>query len=372
MIDKRTIVLAAGGTGGHFYPTQALAELLVASGYRVVLITDTRGYSFKESLPDIEVYIIKACGIAKLSIIKKIKGATKLLFGYFDACRLISELHPTAVLSFGGYACVPTVLAASRRGIPIILHEQNAIAGRSNQLLAKKASIIATSFERIEKIHEQDQYKIILVGNPVRAEIRAIRTMDPPPLTPDGPCEILVTGGSQGASIFAKLIPDAIALMPKRISSRIRIVQQARLNEINQVIAAYRKIGINADVSQFFNDMPQRLRAANLLICRSGASTLAENTVAGRPALLVPYPNSVDDHQTANARAVEAAGGGMLLPQANLTPKYLAQLLTDLLNNTKQLSYMSSAARAYGRPNAAKDLASILLSVIGLDKNLST
>ncbi|AFX99374.1 undecaprenyldiphospho-muramoylpentapeptide beta-N-acetylglucosaminyltransferase [Candidatus Endolissoclinum faulkneri L2] len=360
MIDRRTIVLASGGTAGHIYPTKALAELLVASGYRVVLITDTRGYYFKESFANIEVYKIRAYGIAKLSIIQKIKGVTKLLFGYLDACRLIDELNPTALFSFGGYACVPTVLAASCRGIPIILHEQNAVAGRSNQLLAKKASIIATSFEQIEKIHKQDQYKIILVGNPVRAEIKAMRTIDPPPLTPDGPCKILVTGGSQGASFFATLIPAAIALIPKRISSRLHIAQQARLNEIKQIIAAYRAIGIDADVRQFFNDMPERLRAAHLMICRSGASTLAENTVVGRPALLVPYPNAVDDHQTANARAIEAAEGGILLPQANLTPAYLAKLLTDLFSNTKRLSYMTSAARAYGRPNAVEDLANTI------------
>ena len=370
--QQRPIVLASGGTGGHVFPAKALAELLAARGHRVALVTDTRGSAFDDASAGIEVHKIRAGGIAGRGFVPKIKGAAKLLLGWFDARRLMGELQPAAVVGFGGYASVPTVLAAGGRGIPVVLHEQNAVIGRANRLLAKQASAIATCFETVEKIPTADRRKVVLVGNPVREAVKAVRDMEPAPLAENGPCEILVTGGSQGASVFAELIPAAIALLPEPIRARLRIAQQAREAEVDGVAAAYRTMNVAADVRRFFDDMPERLRAAHLLICRSGASTVAENTVAGRPALLVPYPSAIDDHQTANARAIEAAGGAFVLPQADLTPAHLAELLTDLLDDADRLSTMTAAARAYGRPNAVEDLAALVLSTAGLVETSAT
>ncbi|WP_281685108.1 phage head closure protein [Thalassobaculum salexigens] len=204
---NRPIVLASGGTGGHVFPAKALAELLAARGHRVALVTDTRGSAFDDASAGIEVHKIRAGGIAGRGIVPKIKGAAKLLLGWFDARRLMGELRPAVVVGFGGYASVPTVLAAGGRGIPVVLHEQNAVIGRANRMLAKQASAIATCFERVEKIPAGDRRKVVLVGNPVREAVKAVRDMAPAPLTENGPREILVTGGSQGATVFALIEP---------------------------------------------------------------------------------------------------------------------------------------------------------------------
>lgn len=368
---SRPIVLAAGGTGGHVFPAKALAELLAARGHCVALVTDTRGSAFDDAAKSagggIEVHKIRAGGIAGRGPTAKLKGAVKLLLGWRDARRLLSRLNPAAVVGFGGYASVPTVLAAGGRGFPVILHEQNAVIGRANRMLARQATAIATCFETVEKIPAADRRKVALVGNPVRAALTAVREAGPAPLSEDGAREILVTGGSQGASAFADLVPGAVALLPESLRARLRIAQQARPDEVDGVAAAYKDMTVDADVRRFFDDMPERLRAAHLLICRSGASTVAENTVAGRPALLIPYPSAIDDHQTANARAIEDAGGAVVLPQHSLTPQSLAELLADLLDDTDRLTAMTEAARAYGRPNAVEDLAALVLSTAGIE-----
>ncbi|MDF1790906.1 MAG: undecaprenyldiphospho-muramoylpentapeptide beta-N-acetylglucosaminyltransferase [Thalassobaculaceae bacterium] len=366
MKQQRPIVLASGGTGGHVFPAKALAELLAARGHRVAMVTDTRGSAFDDTSAGIEVHKIRAGGIAGRGLMAKLKGAAKLFLGWLDARRLMNRLHPAAVVGFGGYASVPTVLAAGGRGVPVVLHEQNAVIGRANRLLAKQASAIATCFEEVEKIPVGDRRKVSLVGNPVREAVKAVRDAAPAPLLEHGTREILVTGGSQGASAFADLIPTAIALLPQALRDRLRIAQQARPAEVEGVAAAYAAMGVTADVRRFFDDMPARLRAAHLLICRSGASTVAENTVAGRPALLIPYPSAIDDHQTANARAIEAAGGAIVLPQHALTPESLADLLAGLLDDTGRLTGMTEAAHAYGRPNAVEDLAALVLATAGI------
>lgn len=366
MTGARPIVLAAGGTGGHVFPAKALAELLASRGHRVAMVTDTRGSAFDDASAGIEVHRVRAGGIAGRGLVPKLKGAAKLFLGWVDARRLLSRLNPAAVVGFGGYASVPTVLAAGGRGIPVVLHEQNAVIGRANRMLARQATTIATCFEGVEKIPAVDRRKVALVGNPVREAVKAVRDAAPAPLVENGTREILITGGSQGASAFAELIPAAIALLPKPLRDRLRIAQQARPAEVEGVIEAYEAMGVDADVRRFFDDMPARLRAAHLLICRSGASTVAENTVAGRPALLIPYPSAIDDHQTANARAIEAAGGAIVLPQHALTAEALAELLADLLDDTDRLCAMTAAAHAYGRPNAVEDLAALVLAAAGL------
>ncbi len=357
----KPIVLAAGGTGGHVFPAKALAALLVDRGHRVVLVTDRRGSAFDDA-SGVELHRIRAAGIAGRGIIAKLTAALQLVLGWRDARHLLAALAPGVVVGFGGYASVPTVMAAEGLKVPVVLHEQNAVLGRANRLLAKNATAIATCFEDVQKVRPADRQKTHLTGNPVRESLRALRTQPTPPLLANGTREILVTGGSQGASAFAELIPAAIALLPNGLRDRVRIAQQARQSEVERVVAAYADMGVEADVRHFFDDMPARLRAANLLICRSGASTVAENAVVGRPALLIPYPSAIDDHQTANALALEAAGAAVVLPQGTLDPKQLAELLTSLLDDIERMSAMTEAAHAAGRPDAVEDLADLVLA----------
>ncbi|EDP64774.1 N-acetylglucosaminyltransferase, MurG [alpha proteobacterium BAL199] len=354
------ILLAAGGTGGHVFPAKALADALLARGHRVGLVTDRRGTAFETASGQLEVHRIRAAGIAGRGLLAKAKAVGELFIGYFEARRLIRNLNPAVVVGFGGYASVPTVLAAAARKIPVVLHEQNAVLGRANRLLAARADAIAVSFADVEKVSASDRRKLVLTGNPVREAIRQVRGAAVTPLADDAPIAVLVTGGSQGASVFADLVPAAIALLPENLRRRLRLSQQARDAEFDQVVEAYRTIGVDADVRRFFDDMPARLVDARLLICRSGASTVAENTVAGRPALLVPYPHAIDDHQTANARAVATAGGARVLPQATTDAATLARVLTEILGDPSMLASMTSAARSAGVPDAVDRLADLV------------
>jgi len=359
-LDARPILVAAGGTGGHVFPAKALAEALLARGHRVALVTDRRGTAFETVGGALDVHRIRAAGIAGRGLLAKAHAGVELLLGYFEARRLVRALRPVAVVGFGGYASVPTVLAAAARGVPVILHEQNAVLGRANRLLAPRAAAIAVSFAEVEKVGAGDRRKLVLTGNPVREAIRDLRDAVLPPLAPTAPIDLLVTGGSQGASVFAELVPAAIAGLPEALRARLRLSQQAREGEREGVVAAYRSLGVAADVRRFFDDMPARLAAARLLICRSGASTVAENTVAGRPALLIPYPHAIDDHQSANARAIAAAGGALVLPQASSDASTLAAQLIRLLGDPAALATMAAAARAAGAPDAVDRLADLV------------
>lgn len=357
---QRPILLATGGTGGHVFPAKALAEALLARGHRVGLVTDRRGTAFETAGGAVEVHRIRAAGIAGRGLVAKARAAGELLLGYLEARRLIRALRPAVVVGFGGYASVPTVLAAAARRVPIVLHEQNAVLGRANRLLASRADAVATSFAEVGKVRPADRGKLVLTGNPVRDAIRRLRDAVLPALAADAPICVLVTGGSQGASVFAELVPAAVAALPEALRRRLRLSQQAREAEFEQVVAAYRDLGVDADVRRFFDDMPARLADARLLVCRSGASTVAENTVAGRPALLIPYPHAIDDHQAANARAVAAAGGAVVLPQATTDVAGLAATLAGLLGDPDALARMADAARGVGVPDAVDRLADLV------------
>lgn len=357
---QRPILLATGGTGGHVFPAKALAEALLARGHRVGLVTDRRGTAFETAGGAIDVHRIRAAGIAGRGLVAKARAAGELLLGYLEARRLIRTLRPAVVVGFGGYASVPTVLAAAARRVPIVLHEQNAVLGRANRLLASRADAVATSFAEVGKVRPADRSKLVLTGNPVRDAIRRLRDAVLPVLAADAPIPVLVTGGSQGASVFAELVPAAVAALPEALRRRLRLSQQTREAEFEQVAAAYRGLGVEADVRRFFDDMPARLAEARLLVCRSGASTVAENTVAGRPALLIPYPHAIDDHQAANARAVAAAGGAVVLPQATTDVAGLAAALARLLGDPAALARMADAARGVGVPDAVDRLADLV------------
>jgi UDP-N-acetylglucosamine--N-acetylmuramyl-(pentapeptide) pyrophosphoryl-undecaprenol N-acetylglucosamine transferase len=362
-IQSSPVILAAGGTGGHMFPAEALARELLSRGQRVVLVTDRRGKAFGDALPEVEVHRIRASSFGS-GIMGKIRGVVELTIGAFQARRLIARLKPSTVVGFGGYPSVPTVLLAQRARVPTILHEQNAVLGRANRLAAPGAVRIATSFASVSAVKPADAGKLVFTGNPVRPNVTSVRDLPYPALEDGGEVHLLVVGGSQGARIFSEIVPEALALLPETLKRRIRIAQQCRPEDIEAAKAAFAKAGIQrAELSTFFRDVPERLAGCHLAICRSGASTVAELAAVGRPALLVPYPYAMDDHQTANAQAVADAGGAWLMPQTAFTPRSLADRLTALLDLPATLTKAAEAAHARGATDAASRLADIVLGV---------
>ncbi|MBT6117438.1 MAG: undecaprenyldiphospho-muramoylpentapeptide beta-N-acetylglucosaminyltransferase [Rhodospirillaceae bacterium] len=368
-MSSRAIALAAGGTGGHIFPAQALARALLDRGLKPVLITDRRGSGYEAAFENIPVFRIHAGGIAGGGALGRLRGMAELALGTIEAERLLQRLRPVAAIGFGGYPSVPTMLAALRRGIPTLIHEQNAVIGRANRLLAGRVSRIATSFEAVRGLKPEHQAKIRLTGNPVRPAIVALRDMPMPSLHPEGERRIVVIGGSQGASVFGRVVPDAVSRLPEAMRARIRISQQCRKEDAARVACAYGRMGVRACISTFFEDMPRRLRDAHLVIARAGASTVAELAVAGRPAVLVPYPFATDDHQTANAAALDAAGGAWLMPEPVFGPKPLTDQLHDLLAHPVMLGTAAMCARASGRPDATERLAELAASLLPSNGN---
>ncbi len=354
------IVLAAGGTGGHMFPAQALARELLGRGLTVALITDRRGGGFGPDLPQVETHRISAAGLAGRGLLGKLRGVLKLGLGLVQARRLLKALGAEVVVGFGGYPSVPTVVAGASLGRRVVLHEQNAVLGRANRLLASRADTIATSFERVDAIAEADRAKVRLTGNPVRPAIAALGRR--PYAVPDESdvLRLLVIGGSQGASVFNEVVPAALCRLPEPLRRRIEVSQQVPGGAIERVAATYRDCGIACEPKGFFDDMPERLGAAHLVIGRAGASTVAELAAAGRPGLLVPYPAATDDHQTANAQRLAEAGGGWVMTQPSLTPEHLAERLESLFANPALLARASRCAQAYGRERAASALADVV------------
>jgi UDP-N-acetylglucosamine--N-acetylmuramyl-(pentapeptide) pyrophosphoryl-undecaprenol N-acetylglucosamine transferase len=358
MSSKPLILLTAGGTGGHVFPAEALASELSRRGHALAFVTDRRGARYGGALGELDTYHISGGGIAGKSVANRVQSMGSLVAGYFQARNLIRRLKPAAVIGFGGYASVPAVLAASHLGVPAAVHEQNAVLGRANRLLAGGALRIATSFDEVGKVAAAWQPKIRRVGNPVRGPILAVRQQAYPPA--DGTLTILVTGGSQGAKAFSDLVPQALIRLPEALQRRITVHQQCKAEDIDRVTHLYKEHGIAADLQPFFNDVPARLAAAHLVICRSGASTVAELAVAGRPAVLVPYPHAIDDHQTANARAFARQGAGWVMPQETLTAESLTVQLGALLSSPSALADAAGKARAEGKPEAAERLADLM------------
>ncbi len=364
MQNNKTIILATGGTGGHVFPAEALAEVLLASGSRVILVTDKRFANFKTgALSRVETRTIRT-GTFVGSPVKKIMGILGLLAGMVQAWSLLRALKPDVVIGFGGYPSFPTLFAACKLGIPTIIHEQNSVLGRANRLLAGKVGRIATSFPDIRMVEEKDKGKIVIIGNPVRASIKAIRSLPYSAITHDGKVHILVTGGSQGATIFSQIVPAAIAALPASLRSRIRVDQQCREADVEAVRAAYAELNINADIASFFVDLPTRLASAHLVIARSGASTIFELAVAGRPAILVPLPTSMDNHQYYNAEAFEDVGGGWVINQDGFTAASLAARLEAFITAPDTLAKAAENAKKLGYENAAQNLAELTLSSI--------
>jgi UDP-N-acetylglucosamine--N-acetylmuramyl-(pentapeptide) pyrophosphoryl-undecaprenol N-acetylglucosamine transferase len=355
---KAGYVLAAGGTGGHLFPAEAVARLLAEQGAAVHLLTDRRADAFAAAVPGIEIAQVRA-GRFDGGPLHAAYGLAELALGTLQARRLLRRLMPVAVIGFGGYPSVPTMLAAAQLGLPTLIHEQNAVLGRANRLLAPRARCIATGFPETAGLRPADRDRAVHTGNPVRSAIRAIGGGGYIPPEPGGPVELLVLGGSQGARVFSEMVPPAIAALPAELRARLHLSQQARPEDRVAVVAQYQTLGVTAEIESFFTDMPERLKRAHLVICRAGASTVAELAAAGRPAILVPYPHAMDNHQSANAGQFAASGGGWVMPQSTLAPAGLAERLAALLGDPAMLSRAADAARSFARDDAAAHLAAL-------------
>jgi UDP-N-acetylglucosamine--N-acetylmuramyl-(pentapeptide) pyrophosphoryl-undecaprenol N-acetylglucosamine transferase len=358
------VVLAAGGTGGHMFPAEALARALLTRGRRVALMTDSRGEAFGERLPGVALHRIRA-GRFSGNLLRKALGLVELALGTLEAGRQLRALGPAAVVGFGGYPSVPTMLAAARQNRPTVIHEQNAILGRANRLLASRARRVATSFAEVIGLGAVERGRVTETGNPVRPAVTALRNTPYMDSRGDAAFELLVLGGSQGARILSAVIPEALARLPEPLRLRLRLTQQARPEDLEAVRAAYALSGIEAEVRPFFDDVPARLARAQLVIARSGASTVAELTVMGRPAILVPYRYAADDHQTANARALEAAGAAWVMSEAAFTSEALSARVAALIEAPETLAKAAWAAHGLGRPDAAERLADLVLATAG-------
>ncbi len=362
-MTKGIILLAAGGTGGHLFPAEALAHELKARGYSVHLVTDSRAERFAGKFPADEIHVVPSATIGSKNPISMAKSLFKLWSGLRAARRLISRIKPLAVVGFGGYPTVPPLLASTGLGVPSMIHEQNAVMGRANKALAKRVKAIAGGFlpEGVGAYAD----KTVTTGNPVRPAVLAAAATPYQPSLEGQPFNLVVFGGSQGAQFFSRAIPTALSLLEENERNRIVLTQQARPEDQGQVGSCFAKLNMTPDVSAFFPDMAERLASAHLVVCRSGASTVSEVSVIGRPSILIPYPYALDHDQAANAAALVATGGAEVVPQAELSPERLAQKLSAALKEPERLATMAEAAKQAGRPHAATLLADMVVAIAG-------
>jgi UDP-N-acetylglucosamine--N-acetylmuramyl-(pentapeptide) pyrophosphoryl-undecaprenol N-acetylglucosamine transferase len=349
-----TILLSAGGTGGHLFPAEALAQELLARGRRVVIVTDKRGHAFKSLSGDVRVHTVRAATL-KPGIVNKIRAVAEMGIGIMQSAFLLLREKPACVVGFGGYPSFPAVFAAQVLGLPTILHEQNAVLGKANVMLAPRSVLIAESLPGTRGIKAGWKDKTVTTGNPVRAAIVGVRGRAYVP--PDREFRILVTGGSQAASVFGEIVPQALGLLPPDMKARLSVVHQSKESETPQTLEKYQAAGIRAEVRPFFSDMAERLSSCHLFIGRSGASTVAELAAAGVPAILVPYPGHADMQQKHNAEALTARGGARLMMQPDFTPAALGQKVREMMENPAMLRNAAAAAKDCGRPDAAQRLA---------------
>ncbi|WP_373487424.1 undecaprenyldiphospho-muramoylpentapeptide beta-N-acetylglucosaminyltransferase [Blastomonas sp.] len=361
MTITRHYVLAAGGTGGHLIPAFALARELQQRGHHIALITDERGAKIPGVFEGDQVHILPPGRIAggPMGWLRGMKG---IWAGRRMALNLFETFQPTAVIGFGGYPALPTLLAAQKAGIPTIIHEQNAVLGRVNRFMAGRVNAIATAYKQVDRLDPKHSHKLHIVGNPVREEVLDLRGQNYPPLLEDGVFRVLVTGGSQGARILSEVVPDGLAMLPVNLRRRLQVVQQCREEDIDGVRAKYAEFGIPAELATYMNDLPAKLGWSHLFIGRAGASTIAELTVAGRPAILIPLPIATDDHQSANAREMVKAGGARSIRQEAFTPKELAKQIQKMALDTQALENAALAAHTCGYPHAVRDLADLVES----------
>ncbi len=351
------LLIAAGGTGGHMFPAQALAEAMLAKGWRVKLSTDARGARYTGGFPKaVQIEEVSSATFARGGVLAKLLVPFKIIGGIISARRAMGADAPAVVVGFGGYPSIPAIAAASWKGVPRMIHEQNGVLGRVNQVFAAKVNTVACGTWPTDL---PDGVEGIYTGNPVRGAVLAKAGSGY--IAPgDHPMDILVIGGSQGARILSDVVPAAMAALPAELRDRVRISHQARGEDEARVKAFYEEAGLRADVQPFFTDVPERMANAQLVISRSGASSVADLTVIGRPAILVPFAAATGDHQTANARGVVEAGGAVLLRESEFTVNAVAAAITDILTQPTKAHDMAQAALSIGRPDATERLVALV------------
>jgi len=362
---SRHYVLAAGGTGGHLIPAYALASELYARGHHVALITDERGAALPGKPDFLPAHVLPAGRVQGKNPLGWIKGLRAIWQGRAMARRLFKSFQPSAVVGFGGYPALPALLAATSLNIPAVIHEQNAVLGRVNRYLAGRVQAIAVAYPAVERLAAKYAAKAVLVGNPVRAEVLLLREQPFPAFTEDGLLRVLVTGGSQGARVLSEVVPDGLAMLAPSLRTRLQVTQQCRPEDIDAVRQRYAEHDIPAELDTYFEDMAERLADAHLFIGRAGASTIAELTAVGRPAILVPLPIATDDHQAANAREMVVTGGARSIRQDKFTAVELAKQIQAIAMSPETLANAAHAAWNCGRPYAAVDLADLVESFGG-------
>lgn len=362
MTRSRLAVVAAGGTGGHLFPAEALARELSHRGWRIVLATDARGAAYAANFPAEERLALDAATFRPGDPIGMARAGLRIASGVARARKAFKRLKPSVVVGFGGYPSLPALLAAPAGKIPTVIHEQNAVLGRVNRHMAGRACVVACAFPTLEKASARTRAKVRVVGNPIRPEIRALydRAFPEPG---QGPLRILVTGGSQGARLLSECTPAAIAQLPEDLRLRLHVTQQTRPDSMEHARRIYGNALVEAELSPFFRDMAGRLAAAHIVIGRSGASTVCELAVAGRPSILVPLAIAMDDHQRFNARLLSDVGAAETIAEKRLTPERLAEAILRLVEEPSALAVASAAARSVARPDAAERLADLVEQV---------
>src|SRR5437588_2065231 len=360
------VLLAAGGTGGHLFPAEALAQALARRGIAVELATDTRGGRYGGRFPARQVHVIPSATIRSRNPLSLARTGAMLGLGLVKAHALLGRIKPNAVVGFGGYPTVPPVLAATLRGLPTLIHEQNAVMGRANRLLAPRVQAIALSFAGVLDAAPKLAAKATRTGNPLRPAVIAAAEGAFVAPEADGLFRLLVFGGSQGAKIMSDIVPGAIELLDLALRARLLLAQQAREEDLARVRDSYARLRIAAEVAPFFTDLPARIAAAHLVVSRSGAGTVAELAAIGRPSILVPLPHALDQDQFANAGVLEKAGGAMRLEQKDFTSDRLAAEITALATAPQKLVAMAAAARSQGATDAAEQLADLELRVAAI------
>ncbi|MCK4861692.1 MAG: undecaprenyldiphospho-muramoylpentapeptide beta-N-acetylglucosaminyltransferase [Rhodobacteraceae bacterium] len=354
------LIIAAGGTGGHMFPAQALAEEMLARGWRVKLSTDARGNRYSGGFPDaVKREVVSSATPSRGGPLAKLVMPFRIASGVFSAWRSMKADRPTVVVGFGGYPAIPAMTAARLLGLPRMIHEQNGVLGRVNGLFAKRVDVVACSVWPTELPANTNA---VHTGNPVRSVVLE-HASAPYHVPGDYPMNLLVFGGSQGASILSNVVPKAIALLPDAMKAHLNVSHQARAADQDAVVAAYEAMDVTADVQPFFEDIPVRIDAAQLIVSRAGASSIADLTVIGRPSILIPLAIAVRDEQTANAKALVESGGAFLIPEPELTAEKLAGHIKAILSDPEGAIAMAQAAAAQGKPEATQELAALVESL---------
>ena len=354
---SRTVLVAAGGTGGHLFPAAAFAGEMRTRGWRVVLMTDERGRRYAEGFPADAVEDVPAATLQGANPVTLANAALKIMAGIVAARKSLKIMDPAIVAGFGGYPSLPALEAAHAQKRPILIHEQNAVLGRVNRTYATRAAAVACGFERLDRLPGAAAGKKHVVGNPVRPAILEAR--DSAYRSGDAMLAVLVTGGSQGARLFGEVTPEAVALLPEALRARLEITQQTREEQVLAVRARYSVLGVKADIQPFFKDMGARLADTHLVIARAGASTVTELQAAGRPSILIPLAIAADDHQTANAQALTGIGAADAIAERDFNATSLADLLAKRLGDVHDLAVRAAVARASAKIDATQRLADL-------------